>query len=120
MLTRACGHFAGFKSAPDICVRCGWPLAGHGQAPATPATLRTMRAWGDTVKLDVCRSPQCRQPIFFIQHTKTGNFMPFDGRPRPLAIEHEIGTGREIWLLDLAASHFASCVSAKAFRGGRR
>lgn len=119
MLSQACGQFVADKTALHICVRCGWPVAGHGQASATRSTPRVMRAWGDTVRLDVCRSPHCRQPIYFIQHVKTLKFMPFDGRPRPLAIEQELGTGREIWLIDLALSHFASCRQPERFRRRR-
>lgn len=120
-LVQACGQFVRSKSEPETCVRCGFRLSEHTGGPSGAPRVRTMKGWRDTIRYDTCRSPRCRQPITFIQSAKSGKFMPFTGSPRPLSVEHELGTGRELWTLDLATEHHATCPGAGDFRrGGRR
>lgn len=83
------------------------------------AGQRTSKIWSDTIRAELCKAAGCRRQIWFAQNIRTGNFMPFDVRPVPIAIETELGTGRESWLIDLASSHFASCSAAKQFRRAR-
>jgi hypothetical protein len=119
VLSQACSQFAADKTAPDTCVRCRWPINAHHGAVAPAPRLRTMRGWADTICQETCRATRCGKPIWFIQNIKTGARMPFDGRPSPIAVEQEIDTGRVIWLLDLAKSHMATCVSTGQFRRRR-
>ncbi len=81
--------------------------------------MKTSKIWADTIRQDVCKSSSCRRVIYFAQVIKTGNVMPFDRRPVPIAAQVEIGTGREEWTVDLAHSHFATCPAAPQFRHAR-
>lgn len=87
----------------------------------TGTAVRTTRIWADTIQQKTCTHPRCGRVMFRAQNVRTGNFSPYDHRPVALAIEQEIGTGREMWLIDLAqaSSHFATCVGAKCFRRPR-
>jgi|KBSMisStaDraftv2_1062788.scaffolds.fasta_scaffold738822_1 hypothetical protein len=80
---------------------------------------RLLKAWKDTARVDVCRAASCRRTITFIQNAKTLKFVPFDDIS-PIVRESEIGTGRELWTLDLAKTHFASCKAAPQFKRRRR
>lgn len=82
----------------------------------------TTKIWADTIRQDVCQSGRCRQVVFFAQNVRTGNFGIFDTRPEPIARELELETQREKWTIDLTktVSHFATCVSRKAFKNYRR
>lgn len=116
MLARACDQLVTSKLSPDKCVRCDWPSGAHARVAPKAVTQRRTKIWGDTIRQQVCKSVRCNKTVYFAQNVKTGTFMPFDGRPQALAVEVEIQTGREIWLIDLATSHFGSCVAAPSFR----
>lgn len=81
---------------------------------------RTTKIWSDTITPGVCRSRRCCRRIYFAEVVKSGRMMPFDQKPVALAVQPEIGTNREQWTVDLAGSHFATCVAAPVFRGGGR
>lgn len=88
--------------------------------PASPSGVtRTGKYWGDTVKPGVCRDTRCRARIWFATNCKTHNAMPFDGDPTAVYIDTETETGRQIWTVDLALSHFVTCPGSKHFRRTR-
>lgn len=76
----------------------------------------TTQVWADTVRQKVCESSRCRQLLWFAQHVRTGRDMPFDRRPEPLAVQPELETGREKWLVSLEHAHWSRCPGAAGFR----
>jgi hypothetical protein len=75
--------------------------------------------WADTVRAGTCRDDRCGASITFAENVKTGKVMPFTGELVALTTERDAGSGRQIWTVDLATSHFADCVGAAAFRRAR-
>jgi hypothetical protein len=85
----------------------------------SPAAARTMRIWADTIRLDRCG--RCGRLVYFAQNIRTGNFNLFDVRPAAVLEESELGTGRPLWVIDLAATvvHFVSCTGSRPRRRRR-
>ena len=80
---------------------------------------KTTRIWGDTIRQDRCRSRNCHRTIYFATNVRTGREMPFDVRPVAIEIQPELETNREMWTVDLAHNHFATCVDSPLFRRTR-
>lgn len=77
------------------------------------------KVWADTQRHDVCKSRNCRAPIVYAQNARTGNPNPFNRPLTAVVVERELGTGRELWTVDLAQSHFATCPDRARFRRAR-
>jgi len=82
-------------------------------------TIRTLQVWGDTVTPARCRDPQCGKAITYATSIKTGRQMPFTGELVALETATDSKTGRPVWTVDLAGSHFVTCPGAAMFRRAR-
>lgn len=116
MIPQPCDQLVVAKASPDRCVRCEHPVSAHGRGEKTPA-MKSGWIWGDTVRADLCTT--CRRQIYKAQVVKSGATMPFDMRPQAIAKASEMETGRERWLVNYAASHWATCPDAKKHRRPR-
>lgn len=74
------------------------------------------RVWGDTVRVDVCKSSRCRQRVWWAMNVRTGRWMIFEGDPQSLSIVNEVDTDRPIWTVALALTHWGKCVDSDRFR----
>lgn len=81
---------------------------------------RLIRVWADTVRTGTCRSETCGATLEFAETVKNGKAMPFDAPIVALATERDSASGRQIFLVDLATSHFATCPDAKRYSGSSR
>jgi hypothetical protein len=79
--------------------------------------MPTTEIFPSTRRLGTCRESRCQASITFAQIVKTGKLMPFDSPLEPISVhERETTFGRtDIWVVDLAKSHFATCPAAKRF-----
>jgi len=84
--------------------------------PGDEPARTTTAVWGDTVRPDRCKSPRCRRPVWWAQNVRSGRWMIFDGDPRYLFTSEETETGRTLWTVDLALTHWGTCVDADRFR----
>ena len=82
-------------------------------------TMRTMQVWGDTVTPARCRDLECGLAITYATSIKTGRQMPFTGALAPLEVTTDTKSGRPVWTVDLASSHFVTCPGAALFRRAR-
>jgi hypothetical protein len=119
MLAQACDRFVKTRGDEERCIRCGHLLLAHGAGLARRAAPKTAKIWADTLRRESCSYVRCAQVLYFAQLIKTQRWIPFTGRPTPLAQEQEIQTLRQIWTVDLAQSHFATCIGAQSFRRRR-
>jgi hypothetical protein len=80
----------------------------------------TIRVWADTVRPAKCRSEHCGASIEFAETVKNGKAMPFDAPIVALQTETDGGTGRAIYVVDFATSHFKTCPDANRFSGSAK
>lgn len=84
---------------------------------------RTSVYWVDSVFHAVCRAKACRRPVTMAQNARTGKWMLFDRDPVALRTdmrqETPGGALRQAMEVDLADTHFATCVDAARFRRDR-
>ena len=88
-------------------------------------TRRLSWFWADKIGRGECLSRRCGAPVRFLQNCESGKWMPFDGPDIPVALRTEIrqddrGDWRQAMQVDLADSHFASCLDAGRFRNTPR
>lgn len=82
--------------------------------PADAPEPKTARVYLDTLRLGTCREDTCAQTVWFATYVKSGKVGIFNGRPTFLAKEKH-GT-REVGVVDLALTHFATCTRPDRFR----
>lgn len=83
--------------------------------------VMTVAIYADSIRAAKCQGRNCYRPIFFAQVVKTGKQMCFDVEPVPLEVQGAMLPGaREIWTVDLATTHWASCPDSKDFKRGTR
>jgi len=76
--------------------------------------------WAATANRGECREVSCRAPITMIRNAVTDKWMPFNGHDLTiLRTDADRESGRTIWELDLADSHFVTCPAADRFRKRR-
>ena len=78
--------------------------------------MANTRVFADTVTPGHCRDSRCGAAITFATNVKTGKVMPYDGELVALSTERDESSGRQVWVVDLSTSHFASCPAAQRFR----
>jgi hypothetical protein len=74
--------------------------------------------WADRWTFGHCKAEACRAKLTFAANARTGRVMPFTGTPVVLRTEMRAprpGVLRQAALVDLAQSHFATCVDARTF-----
>src|SRR5689334_14451055 len=83
-----------------------------GWSQSLMSAARTTTVWADTVVAGTCRDARCRARLTFAENVRTGRMMPLTGELVALQTERDGPSGRQIWIVDLATSHFADCPGA--------
>jgi hypothetical protein len=80
------------------------------------SSTHTTWVFADTVGTARCRDERCGARITWGEIVKTGKRMCFDGELVALRTDVEQGSGPQVWEVDLADNHWATCPAAKDFK----
>lgn len=81
----------------------------------TTTKTRTIVILADTVGRARCRDDRCGAFITWAENAKTGRRMCFDGELVALRTDTD-ACGRQLWEVDLATNHWATCPGAERFK----